>query len=319
MFDILTIIPGKKKHTGSGWYVFNAICCHHRGHKADSRSRAGIFFTDDSNWNYNCFNCNFKCGFSLGNSFTKNTKQLLEWCGLDKIQIEKYSFESFSVKDLYVSNPKPISEIPLIFQEKELPENAELISEHKSDHKLHIEYLKKRGLTLSSYNFYCVSCESRPRIIIPYYYNGKIVGHTSRYYDNKAPKYISDQQRGYVFNMDAQKSDWSVCILVEGQFDAISIDGCGYLGSTISDEQVKILSRLHRQIIVVPDRDKSGMQVCDRALELGYSISLPKWADDIKDVNDAVVRYGKLPTLLSILQSTTTSKIKIELARKKYK
>ena len=38
---------------------------------------------------------------------------------------------------------------------------------------------------------------------------------------------------------------------------------------------------------------------------------------DIKDVNDAVVRYGKLPTLLSILQSATMSKIKIEIQRKK--
>jgi hypothetical protein len=38
---------------------------------------------------------------------------------------------------------------------------------------------------------------------------------------------------------------------------------------------------------------------------------------DIKDVNDAVVRYGKLATLLSILQNATMSKIKIEIQRKK--
>jgi hypothetical protein len=50
---------------------------------------------------------------------------------------------------------------------------------------------------------------------------------------------------------------------------------------------------------------------------LGYQVSLPNWEADIKDVNDAVVRYGKLPTLMSILQSATNSKIKIEMNRKK--
>ena len=61
------------------------------------------------------------------------------------------------------------------------------------------------------------------------------------------------------------------------------------------------------------------MEVCDRALELGYHISIPNWADDVKDVNDAVQRYGKLATLLSIMQSATSSKIKVEMTRKKFK
>jgi len=51
-------------------------------------------------------------------------------------------------------------------------------------------------------------------------------------------------------------------------------------------------------------------------LELGYSVSLPNWHDDVKDVNDAVIKYGKLATMLSILQSETTSKIKIEMRKK---
>jgi hypothetical protein len=70
---------------------------------------------------------------------------------------------------------------------------------------------------------------------------------------------------------------------------------------------------------VVPDRDKTGMNICDRALELNYSVSIPPWNDDIKDVNDAVKFYGRLPTLLSILQHETTNKIKIEMMRKRFK
>jgi hypothetical protein len=49
---------------------------------------------------------------------------------------------------------------------------------------------------------------------------------------------------------------------------------------------------------------------------LGYKVSLPNWEPGIKDVNDAVVKYGKLPTLLSIIEAASNSKIKIEMRKK---
>jgi len=49
MFDILTVIPGKKKLTQSGWHSFNAPCCHNRGHSVDRRMRGGIK-SDGTNW-----------------------------------------------------------------------------------------------------------------------------------------------------------------------------------------------------------------------------------------------------------------------------
>ena len=108
-----------------------------------------------------------------------------------------------------------------------------------------------------------------------------------------------------------------MCILTEGIFDALAIDGVAVMHDDISNEQAQLLSTLNKSIIVVPDQDKTGLKMCDRALELGYQVSLPDWDKEVKDVNDAVVKYGKLPTLLSILQSATNSKIKIELQRKK--
>jgi DNA primase len=77
------------------------------------------------------------------------------------------------------------------------------------------------------------------------------------------------------------------------------------------------LRNLNKTIIVVPDQDKTGLAICDQALELGFQVSLPDWEPDVKDVNDAVVKYGRLPTLLSILQAATNSKIKIQIARTK--
>lgn len=318
MFDILSVIPGKKKLTQSGWHSFNAICCHHRGHKPDRRSRGGIRM-DGNNWSMHCFNCGFKCGFMLGKSITKNTRQLLSWSGIEEQQIQKWSLESLQHKDLlsYVNLKKEKKKIK--FKEHKLPE-GELLDINNPLHKVYVDYVQARGINVSDYPFMITPNETGRqgnRIIIPYTYQNKIVGHTSRFLDNKTPKYINEQQAGYVFGIDFQKPDYEVCILVEGIFDALSINGCALTHNTINEDQIELLSQLNKKIIFVPDRDKTGLETCNRALELGYSVSIPNWESDIKDVNDAVIKYGKLPTLLSILQSATTSKVKIEIQRRK--
>lgn len=318
MFDILTIIPGKKKLTSSGWYSFNAICCHHKGHRPDTRQRGGVRI-DGDNWSMHCFNCGFKCGFTLGKSITKNTRSFLSWCGIDETQIQKWSLESLQHRDLLelVRAKKQKSKIK--FKEHKLPEGI-LIQKDDPSHKIYVDYLQSRRVDCASYPFMITPDESgrqANRIIIPYTYHDKIVGHTSRFLDNKIPKWINEQQPGYVFGIDFQKPEYEVCILVEGIFDALSINGCALTHNTINDDQVTVLSQLNKKIIFVPDQDKTGLATCDRALELGYEVSIPEWGDDVKDVNDAVVKYGKLPTLLSILQNATSSKVKVEMTRKR--
>jgi DNA primase len=73
---------------------------------------------------------------------------------------------------------------------------------------------------------------------------------------------------------------------------------------------------LGKEVIVVPDQDRAGIELIERAVELGWSVSIPNWGPDVKDVNDAVVKFGKLATLLTIMQARETSKIKIELRKK---
>jgi len=315
MLDILLVIPGKKRSTPSGWHVFNAVCCHHRGHNRDKRQRAGIKFSDAVNWSYHCFNCGYKCGITVGKSFSSNTKQLLAWCGVDAEEIERLSFQSFSQRgagaDQWITK-KAWTEPE--FTTTELPKGARPLTILDMPH---IEYLARRGLAADTYPYHVVDGEARQRIIIPFYYRGKIVGHTSRYYDDRQPKYITESQRGYVFNIDGQKREWTVCILVEGQFDAISIGGMACMTNTISDEQAALIKGLGKHVIFVPDRDKAGLSACDRALELGFSVSIPEWGSDVKDVNDAVKKYGRLPTLLSILDGQTSSRITVQIKKGK--
>jgi len=317
VFDILQIVPGKKRLSQSGWHSFNAVCCHYRGHGADKRGRGGIHM-DSDNWSYHCFNCGFKCGFMLGKQLTKNTRQLLAWCGMDPDDINKYSLESLQHKDLLDFVKAKREKKKIKFKEMDLPD-AEVIDSENPKHQVYVDYLRGRRIDISRYPFMCTPDEEgrqANRIIIPFTFENKIVGHTSRFLDDRKPKFISEQQSGYLFGYDLQKPEWQVCIVVEGIFDALSIDGCALTTNGINEEQAEILRRLNRKIIVVPDQDKSGMDVINRALDFGFQVSMPNWEPGIKDVNDAVIKYGKLATLLSILQSATNSKIKLEIKRK---
>lgn len=317
MFDILSIIPGKKKLTSSDWYSFNAVCCHNYGHKPDKRSRGGIKFDGPNNWSYHCFNCQYKCNFMLGRSINTKTRKLLTWCGIDENEIQRWNLESLQKKDL-LDFTQPKKKVKIKFDEHQLPD-CEPLSLDNPKHKVFIDYLHQRRININDYQFYVTpNAPGRyaNRVIVPYYYKNKLVGNTSRFIDNRIPKYINEQQPGYVFGIDFQKPKWQICIVAEGIFDALSIKGCATMHNTISEEQATLLSTLNRRIIVVPDQDLTGLGICDRAIELGYQISLPNWGRGIKDINEAVIKYGKLPTLLSILQEATNSKIKIEMRRK---
>lgn len=317
MFDVLSIIPGKKKQTQSGWISFNAVCCSHRGHRSDTRLRGGVKL-DGYNWVMHCFNCNYSCSFSLGKIINNKTKQFLVWCGADIDQIQKWSIESLQKRDLIEALLQEKQTLTVKFKNKKLPD-GELLDPTNNKHRFYIDYLQRRKVNYEKYKFYVNpdgALRSKYGIIVPYTYQGKNVGSTIRFIDNRIPKFINDQQPGYVYNIDSQKPEWQVCIVTEGIFDALSIDGVALMHDDISNEQAIVLAQLNKKIIVVPDIDTTGLKITDRALELGYHVSIPKWHNGVKDVNDAVIKYGKLPTLLSIIENATMSKIKVEIRKK---
>ena len=184
----------------------------------------------------------------------------------------------------------------------------------------YIKYLESRAVDPGDYP-YMISPEQKgrqaERIVIPYTYEDRIVGHTARFLDDRKPKFISEQQPGYVFGTDLQQEHWTQAIVVEGIFDALSLNCLALLHNDINDKQATLLKSLRRDITVVPDQDQAGIKLIDRAVALGFAVSMPPWPDDVKDVNDAVKRYGRLGTLITIMKARETSKIKIEMAKKK--
>ena len=209
------------------------------------------------------------------------------------------------------------------FVNKALPLGAEPIASYLDEIPNELipvlEYLASRKLYLEDYNFYWTPEEGfQNRLIIPFYYQNQIVGYTARKITNGKPKYISEQQPGYVFNLDSQTSDKKFVIAVEGPIDAICIGGIALTSAEIGASQQALISRLQREIIVLPDRDQAGIKLVDQALKLGWSVSFPEWGEDVKDVNDAVKKYGRIYTLWSIVTSKESNSLKIQLKAKKW-
>ena len=121
-----------------------------------------------------------------------------------------------------------------------------------------------------------------------------------------------------VYGIDNQLPHSRFVIVTEGLFDAMCIGGVGIMNNRRSETQAQIIDTLAREIILVPDKDKAGQRLIDDALEYGWAVSFPEWENDTKDVNDAVVRYGKLFTLKSIIDAKQTSSLKINFTRKKW-
>lgn len=316
-----TILPSKAKHSPSGWTSFNAPCCHHRGHKPDTRKRAGVRF-DGNGVVYNCFNCKFTTGWQPGSPFGEKMKTLCKWLGASDDTIKELIFEALkSESDDY----QPQQIFNTNFTEKELPEGSMPISQwlemydDMTSEFLNpvVDYVCSRGFDPLSKNFYwSPSPGYTDRVILPYYYQGKIVGSTARKITNGKPKYISDQHPHFVYNIDDQPEERRYVLVTEGQFDALSIGGVGLLTNDISEQHSRLINNIGKEVIVVPDQDKPGLAVVDRAVELGWSVAFPNWDHDVKDCADAVKRYGKLFVIVDILKTAEKNPIKIEMAKR---
>jgi DNA primase len=312
MIDVISFLPAKRKQTASGWISFNAPCCVHRGDTQDKRQRGGIKPNADSSWSYHCFNCGYTASFVLGRNLTFKARKLLQWLNVPQEEIERVNLESLkhkSIEGLLGERQIIIQQLQNIeFEDRDLPATTQPLNDAAK------EYLQNRSIPLDYPFLY--KTMPRPGVVIPFTYNNQVVGHTTRFLDDRTPRYIQDIQHGYVFGTDLQRNTWQVAIVVEGVFDALSINGLAVLHAEINDAQVKLIRSLGREVVVVPDQDEAGMKLVDRAVELGWSVSMPEWPEGVKDVNDAVIRMGKLVTLITIMQARETSKIKIELRKK---
>jgi hypothetical protein len=322
----------KIKQSQNGWISGNAVCCSHNGETADTRGRGG-FITNNGSISYSCFNCGYKASFQPGRHLSYKFRKLLSWLGADDITVRRLVIDAVRLKELVAPETiqEPIEEIT--FEQRSLPAEAKNIIDLATFYSTGdyqnvpaellatIEYIHRRSINLEKYQFLWTPEEAynlHRRLIIPYYYKGVCVGYTSRaIVEGIKPKYWSNHPADFVFNLDNQKPNSQFVVVCEGPFDAMSIDGVSVSGSEISETQAELIDRLQREVILVPDNDRAGRKLVDRAIELGWTVSFPIWQETCKDINEAVIKYGKLFVLQSILAAKETTRLKIELKKKK--
>jgi hypothetical protein len=316
------ILPTKKKTTPSGWTSFNAPCCPHNGESADTRGRGGLTANPDGSVSFHCFNCNFKASYQPGRHLTFKFRKLLKWLGADDTDIKRLVIEAIRVRELVAPEEvkQEAEEEKIDFKVRDLPEDAENLVTLDYVHPA-LEYCVARKIDIAKYQFYATRQEQynlHKRIIIPFVWQGRTIGYTARAIEeNVKPKYHSNYEPNFVFNINNQQADSKFVIVCEGPFDAMSIDGVAVLNNECNETQADIIESLGREVIVVADRDRAGAKMINNAIEYGWTVSYPVWLETCKDVNEAVVKYGKLFVLKTILDSKHSSKLKIELMKKK--
>jgi len=313
-------LPSKRKTTPSGWTSFNAPCCHHNGNTADTRGRGGLISEGDT-VSYHCFNCGYKASWQPGRPVSNKLRKLLQWLNCTDDTITRLTFDVMRLNEGVEVAERKI-ELPT-FETVPLPPDAIKITDITDFSKFSLsilEYMAARNLNLDDTDYYwSASLAYRDRLIIPFYYEGRVVGWTARTITaDKKPKYLTETQPGFVYGLDAQGYDKTFAIVCEGQVDAIHVDGCALGGSEINDAQALLINKLNKDIVVVPDRDKAGSKLVEQAIEQGWGVSLPEWPQDVNDIGDAVDKYGRLYTLYSIASAAETSPLKIRLRAKKW-
>ncbi|RYD63843.1 MAG: hypothetical protein EOP83_11150 [Verrucomicrobiaceae bacterium] len=338
---ITNTVNGPRKRMGAGGFHINCPMCVTRGESADKRMRCGVK-PDLGGAVVHCFNCGFKARWKPGETISRNMQGFLSGIGVDHAEISRLVHKAFSYREMFQRSPDAISLIPDVYQPsfdtRQLPPDArpfEAWINEPSPPDDFIEvagYLLERGDAVSTATTYYWSPNKKHgmnrRVIIPLTYGDRIVGYTARSIDpGSEQRYHMESQPNYLFNaaaLSAPKRKY--VILCEGIFDALAIDAVGLLGARLNPQQIAWIKSFGKSVILVPDRDRRGAALIDVALQNNWRVAFPAlkgigsswWDEDVKDCADASKRYGKIWTLLSVIESSTENKLEINLKRKMY-
>ena len=122
----------------------------------------------------------------------------------------------------------------------------------------------------------------RNRLMLPVIdVRGDVVGFGSRVIDKSEPKYMNTTEtvayskRRVLYGLNlAKKTKRPNMILCEGNLDVVTLHQAGFdnavacMGTALTQEQIRLLSRFTRELVLCYDNDGAGQMATDRALEL---------------------------------------------------
>lgn len=122
----------------------------------------------------------------------------------------------------------------------------------------------------------------RNRLMLPVLdHRGEVVGFGSRVIDNSEPKYMNTTEtpvyhkRQVLYGLHlAKKTKRPNIIICEGNLDVVTLHQAGFdnavasMGTALTVEQTRLLSRFTKELVLCYDNDGAGQQATERALQL---------------------------------------------------
>ena len=137
---------------------------------------------------------------------------------------------------------------------------------------------------------------------------GNVIGFSGRILGDGEPKYLNTKEN-IVFNKGrnlfglnlAKKSKNSYVILVEGNIDVVSLHQAGFdsaiasLGTSLTNEQARLISRYKSEVILAYDSDGAGVKASQRAIgileKLDVKVKVLRW-EGVKDPDEYIQLRG---------------------------
>ena len=157
----------------------------------------------------------------------------------------------------------------------------------------------------------------RNRLMLPVIdTRGDVVGFGSRVIDNSEPKYMNSTEtityskRRILYGLNlAKKTRRPNIILCEGNLDVVTLHQAGFdnavasMGTALTVEQTRLLSRFTKELVLCYDNDNAGQLATQRALELlnnsEFSVKVLKLPNRMvdgkptkQDADDFIKNYG---------------------------
>lgn len=122
----------------------------------------------------------------------------------------------------------------------------------------------------------------RNRLMLPVIdVRGDVIGFTSRVMDGSTPKYLNTpetaifKKRSILYGLNyAKNTKRPNFILVEGNIDVITLHQAGFdntvatMGTALTEEHIRLLSRYTRELVLCYDNDAAGEDATQRAIAL---------------------------------------------------
>ena len=195
--------------------------------------------------------------------------------------------------------------------------------------------LLEAGLVRSSSRGSGVYDTFRNRLMFPVIdVRGSVIGFSGRILDDGEPKYMNSPET-LVFNKSrnlfalnlAKKSKNGYILLSEGNIDVVSLHQAGFnsavasLGTSLTPEQARLISRYSDTVIIAYDNDEAGRKASTRAIKILEKLDLKVKVlsmQGAKDPDEYIQKFGADAFKNLITQSENQMDYRLQNISRKY-